>query len=149
MNRTRSRFSPLRLIEDWDAHYWEVNQDDQSPTVVPKRTRVAWWCQRQIDTTVSVWQVLFNPKPFPDTDLSRAERAFLKTKAVLCLILDLDGKAIDPVGYQLSLDALVACDFDFESYGTPDGPGGSCEQVQVGRGYFEHWYAFRARESWP
>lgn len=153
---TRRHFSPLRLLDDWADLYWQRNDhfSDQA-RVVPSRTRIAWWCQNQIETGTAIYHVLSSDKPFPDEGdrLSRAMRAFLKTKAILCLLIGRDGGHLDDeLGYARGRHAIVVCDFDFKEYSTMDGPGGSCEQVQVGSGRlfsWQHWYAFVEKESWP
>lgn len=149
---TRSRFSPLRLIDDWDALYWELNHGDAEPVVL-RRTRFAWWCQGHIATTVAIWHVLTaeRERMFSDhSEISLGERVFYGGKAIACLLAGWDGSELnEAAGYKRMMEAFPVVYFDHQEYGTPDGPGGCCEEIHVGRSVFKHWYAYVEHESWP
>ncbi len=150
---TRSRFSPLRLLDDWDALYFELNQHDEDPPIIPRRTHFAWWCQGHIETGTAIWHVVTAPRErmFSDhSGLELWERLFYGGKAIVCLIAGWDDCEPDgSADYKRSLEAFPVVYFDHQEYGTPDGPGGCCEEVHVGSGVFEHWYAYIEHESWP
>lgn len=141
-------WNPFRIIDDWDAIYWE--RDEDAPIL--RRTRFAWWCQGHIATGTAIWHVLAAPRERMFSDhgetLARYERVFYGVKSILCLLVGRTGLPGDP-GYKRRLESFPVVWFDLEEYGTPDGPGGSCEEVHVGYGVFENWFAFIERESWP
>jgi hypothetical protein len=153
---TRSRWSPLRLIEEWEALYWHRNSGswaDDEPIVVPRRTVIAWWCQHRIETATAIWQVLTAPEDRQAEDLrTRAahERAFYRMKATLCLLAGRDGGDLDDnVGYARMTEAMKLVVYNLEEYETMDGPGGACDEVHVGIGVLKHWYAYVEQENWP
>ncbi len=146
----RSRFSPLRHIDDWDALAYERDNDSDP---ILRRTRFAWWCQGHIETAAAIWHIVTAPRErmFSDhSEIALWERIFYSGKAIVCLIAgwnDIAGE--EDIGYKRMMEAFPVVYFDHQEYGTPDGPGGCCEEVHVGSGVFEHWYAYIEHESWP
>lgn len=147
---TRHRGHPRQIIQDWSDLVWQRDNDSDP---ILRRTRFAWWCERWLETAAALrhtWTPSQQAFEAWGPNNNWQTRLFYRFKASFCLLAGWDGGDLDEhVGYKRMLEAEGLTYFNLEHYGTPDGPGGCCEEVRVGIGIFVHWYAYIEHESWP
>jgi hypothetical protein len=150
--RAWRNISPMRLLEAWDASYWESSGDvgpcdDGWEPNITWRFRLAALAYRWIERLNGVRHVCGDwgaDDVFPYGRPSWHCEVFLRWKACVCLLL-----ALEPAEDTWRLDDVPVVFYDLESYGTQDGPGGCCDEVHVGCGVFRNWFAHIVKESWP
>ncbi len=150
--RALRAISPMRLIEAWDASYFESNSgigpcDDAWEPNITWRFHVAALVYRWIERLRGVWHVCVDwgsNESFPDGRPRWYLEMFLRWKACVCLLL-----VLEPSEETWRLDDVPVVFYDVEKYDTPDGPGGCCDEVHVGWGVFRNWFAHTVKESWP
>lgn len=151
-----ARWKLGELVGSYDLFRWR----DLHPEIVFARMHASGWSAEGFESTwvsrVGAWgewqfergralhAAVFGDFQAKDWSIERWQQPLYRAKAVICLVLELSPK--EP-GY--CLDDLDVAYWNHREFDTPDGMGGSCDELRVGHGFFENWYAHIQHESWP
>lgn len=148
LGRLLYNHSPMRIIDEWDNRYWEINGSappDVAPTIT-RKMRFAWRVQALAKRWRAIWQVWthWGKAAFDGWDPGRVQALGYRIKATVCLALDLTPGDDAPC-----CEDVCVVWYDLAHYSGPDGPGGDCQEVRVGEGLARNWWVHIEHESWP
>lgn len=109
-------------------------------------TAVGFWGVRKIEIAQALQAVLAGEWRGDNYEgIPTWQQRLYRAKAATCLVL---GRYFEPTESERHFDGIGVAMWNYNEYGTPDGPGGSCDELYVGIG-LRDWRVDIEHESWP